>query len=432
MVVLAGCGWTGNSSAPLVTTKIGQAGTSEWWRAVGGDTLDGYVREALENSPSIEVLAARVEVARAEAGLLAAPSHPAIDLEAGRQFGRRQEFETGDEPDDAMRYMGSASFAWEVDFWGRVKQLRQGARRNIDAALADENAGRLLLISEIARLDLARRRLAAEENVIAAVLAANDESVSRLSQKEGAGMISADVVDRQTAAGEELRQEIEEIRRQRRLAELALDRLLGRTPGAEPWPPAPAMGRLPAIPDVLETGVLAARPDIQAAAARVAASWHLSRAATLDLLPKLQFTGILGGRTMRLTPSIDEWIAVIAPTLEVPLWDAERLARAKERKARAGLAAAEYRENVLRALEETETALTNLSAHERILERARARVRSMRQVYQRSQERFTGGIISQLTVLEDQRRALEAERAALAAEESRLQAWIDLKKALGG
>jgi multidrug efflux system outer membrane protein len=135
---------------------------------------------------------------------------------------------------------------------------------------------------------------------------------------------------------------------------------------------------------------------------------------------------------MRLSPSIDQWIAQIAPTLEIPIWDPVRRANAKGSSARAKLAAAEFREKVLRALEETAAALTNLSAQENIQRSADASAASLRAVYGRTQEKFASGIVSQLEVLEDQRRALEAERAALQAKESRLAAWIDLKKAMGG
>ncbi len=415
-----------------MVSVIGRGSSTKWWRELGGRSLDALVDEALKHSPTIDVLATRVEVARADARLLSSAAQPSIATGAARQFGERQEFETGGERADAMRYVGTARFAWELDFWGRVKQLRQGARRQLDAAYADEDAGRLLLVSEIARLDLSRRRLASEEEVIDETLGANSESVRRLREKQRAGIIDDNLADRQSAEGDALQREIDELRRQRLLAELALDRLLGRDPGSSDWPDPPAMPSLPPLPSVVKTELLASRPDIRGATARVASSWHLSKAATLDLLPKLQFTGLAAGRSMRLSPSIDEWIAQVAPTIEVPIWDPVRRANADGSSARAKLAAAEYREKVLRALEETATALTNLSAQENIQRSAEASADSLRAVYRRTQESFASGVVSQLEVLEDQRRALEAERAALQAKEARLAAWIDLKKAMGG
>ncbi len=437
---LAACAGTGSrrnaadadADADADAAAVGRAPTTEWWREVGGRELGALVDEALQNSPGIEVLAARVEVAHADARLLTADAQPILSLGGARAFGERQGFETGGRPEGVMRYRGEASFAWELDFWGRVRQLRAGARREVEAAFADEEAGRLLLVSEIARLDVSRRRLAAEEKVVAATLEANRDTVARLREKAGAGIVSDDLADRGSAEGDALQREIDELRRQRHLAELALDRLLGRDPGASDWLAAPSMASVPALPEVVKTEVLAARPDLRAASARVASTWHLSRAAALDLLPKLQFTGIASGRAMRLAPSVDEWVAQVAPTLEVPLWDPARRAEAKRRDARAQLAAAEYREKVLRALEETAAALTDLAAHAAIQQSAEASAASLAKVYRRSREKFDAGVVSQLEVLEDQRRALEAERAALRAKEARLAAWIDLKKATGG
>lgn len=427
-VIMTACSTTDSPKSSLSSS----AESTHWWREIGGRSLDALVNEALKNSPAIDVLAARLEVARADARLLTAASQPSISTGASRQFGDRKEFETGGQRASVMRYTGDARFAWELDFWGRVKHLRKGAKNEVDAVSADEDAGRLLIISEIARLDLSRRRLASEEKVIANTLKANNDSVTRLREKQEAGIIDNNIADRQSAEGDALQRDIEELRRQRRLAELALDRLLGRDPGISDWPAAPTMTALPPLPKVVKTDLLANRPDIRAASARVAATWHLSKAATLDLLPKLQFTGLAAGTSMRLTPSIDEWIAQIAPTLEIPLWDPVRRANVKGGNARATLAAAEYREKVLRALEETAAALTNLSANQNIQHSADASAASLRTVYNRTQEKFATGVVSQLEVLEDQRRALEAERTALRAKESRLAAWIDLKKAMGG
>ena len=430
---VSGCGWT--VKTPHVSTLGSRTGASlstHWWRAVGGKTLDDYVREALTNSPTVDVLAARVELARADARSLVIASSPSISAQGARQFGRRKEFETGGQDANVKRYAGTATFGWEVDFWGRVRQLRQGARRQIEASEADEEAGKLLLISEIAKRDFARRRLAAEESIVADTLAANDESVQRLAEKYRAGIVDESIVDRQRAEGEALDREIEELQRQRQLTELALDRLLGREPGASAWPKAPAMPNPSSPPKVVKTEVLANRPDIRASSARVAATWHLSNAATLDLLPKLQLSALGSGRTMRLSPSIDEWIAQVAPRLEVPVWDSNRLAQVKQSKAKAHLAAAEYRESVLRAFEETAAALTNLEAQATIERSARSSSDSLRRIYHRTLEKFSAGLSSQLDVLEDQRRSLEAQRAALSAREARLNAWIDLKKAMGG
>ncbi|MFT5410767.1 MAG: NodT family efflux transporter outer membrane factor (OMF) lipoprotein [Verrucomicrobiales bacterium] len=431
-VFVTACSPTSRAPGGADGALIGDAKSTNWWREVGGRSLDAQVKEALENSPSIEILAARLEVARADSKLLSASSSPSISATGARQFGERQEFETGGERADVMGYGGSASFGWEVDFWGRVRHLRNGGRKQVEAAFADEEAGRLLIIAEIARLDLARRRLASEEKVVETTLAANTDSVRRLREKQKAGLIGDNLGDRQSAEGDLLQRQIEELRRQRRLAELALDRLLGREPGASTWTKPPVMLRVPELPSVVKTELLANRPDIRAASARVAASWHLSKAATLDLLPKLQFTGLASGRSMRLSPSVDEWIAQIAPTIEVPIWDPLRRAKAEGSDARAKLAAAEYREKVLRAFEEVAVALTNLSAQEKIQRSAEKSAASLRMVYGRTQEKFANGVVSQLEVLEDQRRALAAEREALRAQESRLAAWIDLRKAMGG
>ncbi len=433
-ISLTSCGWKATSPDEALpgSGRLGTASTTPWWREVGGQPLDRLIREALASSPTVERLAARVELARADAKLLLADASPMVRLGSRRAVGRRQDFETSGQPADVMPYAGEASFAWEMDFWGRIRQLRQGSQQQIRASQADEAAGRLVLIAEIATLDVARRRLYHEETLVAEALASTHDSTHRLEEKARVGILDASAVERQKAESERLRRESEEIRRQRRLSELALDRLLGREPGIRPWPAPPHIPDPPKPPASVPSTFLANRPDIHAAAARVSAAWHLSQAATLDLLPKVTIRALAGGRTLRLTPSIEEWIAQVAPTLEVPLWDPERLAQQKRRQREASLAAIALQENTLRALEEVQAALTNLHAQATIETSAQASTNALRQVYDRTQERFQAGLSSQLEVLEDQRSVLASERASVKAREARMLAWVAFKKATGG
>ena len=134
---------------------------------------------------------------------------------------------------------------------------------------------------------------------------------------------------------------------------------------------------------------------------------------------------------MTITPRIDDWVASVGPSLEVPIWDPERKAKSVRAGARADLAASEFREAVLNAFEEVEAAYTNLAAQGRIYSSAKSSANSLEAVFSRTRERFGEGLISQLEVLEDERRALEASREAIRAREAHLAAWIALAKALG-
>ena len=419
-------------SAPTALSGARWSGeAATWWKEIGDRKLQALVREALEESPSVEILAARVELARASSQTLIATTQPSISAQGAVRFGERQEFETGGEPADVMRFAGRSEFSWELDFWGRVRQVRQGARLRTEAAVADGEAGKRILIADIARLEFARRRFAAEAKLVAEALSSNNASVERLAEKEDAGIIDRSTIDRQTAESDALGRELEELKRQRRIAELALDRLLGREPGAKSWPTAPSLPAKNPAPKIIKTELLANRPDIAASAARVAATWHLSKAATLDLLPKLQLGALAGARTVRITPSIDEWILQVAPSLEVPVWDPVRLAKVKKSKAEAYLAAVAYRDDVLNAIEEARVALVNLNAYAKIERSARASATTLEKIYSRTQEKFLAGVASQLEVLEDQRSSLDAGRAALRAQEAGLAAWIDLSNAIG-
>ena len=441
---MSGCGWRVTppdlpgtskhawSSAEIDSKAAAGAPGDHWWKDVGGSSLDSLIEEGLKNSASLEVMAGRLEVAKADAQILGAPSQPTVSASAAQRSGIRQEFETGGERASVMRYAGMAQFGWELDFWGRVHQLRQGAKQSVEMAQADYEFARLLLAAEIARVETARRRYAAEEKVILRSLDANNEIVERLEERREAGIDDDSAVDRQKAVGDAMRRDVEEMRRLQRLSELSLDRLLGREPGTGNWSKStPSLGPPPSTPSVLPSELLTRRPDLRSAASKVASTWHISQAATLDLLPKVSLGGLLGGRTMTITPRIDQWVASVGPILEIPIWDPERKAKSVRAGARADLAASEFREAVLNAFEEVEAAYTNLAAQGRIYSSAKSSADSLEAVFSRTRERFGEGLISQLEVLEDERRTLEASREAIRAREAHLAAWIALAKALG-
>ena len=134
----------------------------------------------------------------------------------------------------------------------------------------------------------------------------------------------------------------------------------------------------------------------------------------MDLFPSLslKLTGTTASGS--LTDPFQSWISEAGPRLDLPIWDPERLARSRVHGARARVAAAEYRTAALRAVEDVEVALVQFHYRQAELKLAKDIVGKTRRVREITDDKRRAGIVSQLEVLEDERRTLTAELNELA------------------
>src|SRR5439155_1126385 len=102
----------------------------QWWRGYGDAQLDALIAEALAGSPSLEIAAARLRSAQAQAIAAGAVQVPAASLDAETTRQRYPEHGLFPPP-----FAGSYStdarvaldFSFDLDFWGRNRALLAAA-----------------------------------------------------------------------------------------------------------------------------------------------------------------------------------------------------------------------------------------------------------------------------------------------------------------
>jgi outer membrane protein, multidrug efflux system len=226
-------------------------------------------------------------------------------------------------------------------------------------------------------------------------------------------------------------------------AQIALDRnrlavLLGRSPYALPATLLEA-GVLPDLPDTVYIGspeqLVRRRPDVLRAERQLAAQSFLVGSARAEYLPRITF----GARAGYLSHAVDSLFrransrVVAGPVVSFPLLDVGRV-RERVEVARAGQdeAHATYDATVLRALEESESALVTYDrAHARlaILDNA---VRASSRAADLAQQRFAAGLTDFLQVLDAERTLLDAENQLAVAHTTAATALVAVYKAVGG
>jgi outer membrane protein TolC len=188
----------------------------------------------------------------------------------------------------------------------------------------------------------------------------------------------------------------------------------------------------PAFATVQPAELLVRRPDIRAAEARISAAAGDIASARAAFLPNLRLTASALGQAATLTGPFGATLAVGASLL-APIFDGGRL---KGQLAFASASQVEtverYRATLLTALRETEDALSAAEQSrrrqallEQVLEDARTTARLRRL-------QFIEGEADLRDVLDAQRLLVQAEDARAIATQERMNAAIDLYRAMGG
>lgn len=340
------------------------AGQAQWWRQFGDSLLDQLVEQALANNAQVATVTARVSEARSLARAAGGALWPSLDgrLVVNAERGTQQRYAevTPLRGGSTATYEAVLAASWEVPLFGRAAASASGAAA-AQVARADADATRLLVAAEVILAYNDWRAAAARGVLLAAGVKSAAQAVRLVSARYQAGLDSASEPDRAESTLTSLRQQQAanalalSMARERLVVLLADDSSLGRladAPAAN-LPEAPALTGLPA-------DVVRARPDVVRAEARVLQAAAEREVALSELWPRLTLTGSIGfiGPVLGNTVSGRVRVASGTPAIDIPLldWGARR-ARADAGEAALQAAIAEYREAVLRAVEEVQVAL---------------------------------------------------------------------------
>jgi outer membrane protein, multidrug efflux system len=449
---LSGCRTTFRDSTEAPVPVPAQWDEVERARAVEGELprwgelfddrrLDSLIAEALEANPNLEIAAARLDRAVAQARIAGAELSPQLNayFDAAR---RRQNFIGLPIPGAEDRVLSTTTttfgtglnVSWEADLWGRLRAGRAAARWDADAAREDFEGAALSLSGQVAKLWFSVIEAQQQLDLARATEANRVENAARIRRRYEAGIAPAvDVrLAESNAAAASARAEAR--RRVLDSATRQLETLLGRYPSADlGGSQLPSLGQ--PIPVGVPAQLLARRPDLRAAERRAVAANARVAQARAALYPSIRLTGSAGTSSSELGDLLDGDFAVwnIVGNIVQPLFDGGRLragvdlARAGERESVAAFAV-----TALDAFAEVESSLfvqDVLARQERALAGA---VEHAREAQRSSEERYGAGLADYLLVLESQRQALEVESQLIDVRRQRLASRVDLYLALGG
>lgn len=422
------------ATAPRATAVPSAPTAAAHWQAFFRDeALQPLIAAALEHNRDLRIAVARVEEARALAGLARADRFPGIDVGLQQQAAKLPgDLNTTGQPLISRRVDASLGMAaFELDFWGRVASLDAAARANFLASEYAQRAFRLSLIAEVASAYYNLLELGARLKLGESTLTSRADSRRLIEQRRDVGL--ATDLDYLAADGafQAARAEVASLARQRAAAENALRLLLGTEIAVSPAPEF-------VVPDVavgLPAEVLLNRPDVLAAEQRLIAANANIGAARAAFLPKIVLTATAGTASRALSGLFGggsgAWSFV--PLLKWPLFDAGRNdASVDLAEARRHVAVAEYEKTLQMAFREVADLLAAREQYAGQWLALQAAEQAQAERFRRVEQRHLGGVASYLELLDAQRDLFAAQQSVLATRRAMAATGAGLFKALGG
>ncbi|MCF5353974.1 efflux transporter outer membrane subunit, partial [Pseudomonas syringae] len=394
-----------------------------WWQQFEDPTLNKLVARSLDGNRDLRVAFARLKSARAIRDDVANDVMPVVTSRASSDIGKGQQPGITERRVNSERYDLGLDMAWEVDLFGRIQRQLEASDADQDAAEANLYQLQVTLIAEVVDAYGQLRGAQLREAIARDNLKNQQSSQDVTTQLRDAGVGNElDVVraEARLAAVEATVPQLqaEQARQRNRIATL-----LGERPENLSVDLSPS--KLPAIAKALPIGdptqVLRNRPDIRAAERQLAASTARIGVATADLFPRVSLSGFLGftaGRGSQIGSSAARaWS--LGPSITWAAFDLGSV-RAQIRSADADAegALANYEQQVLLALEESENAFSDYDKRQQRLVSLMRQSDASRSAARLASVQYREGTADFLVLL-------DAERERLAAEDAQAQAEIE-------
>lgn len=396
--------------------------------------LKALIKLGLENNK--EVRQAILAIQRAQAQYRITESNDAPDFDLNGSYSRGANNFTDRNPSDSYQ-VGLGMASYELDFWGRIANLKEQALQNYLSTAAAKDTAQVSLIANIAKsyvnLSYQQKQLELAVNT----LKSREESLRITKARLEAGIDSKAPSLQAAASAETARIAALDAQTSVLQARNALKYLVG-APITDDMLPEPAVASI-ATDKVLSAGLpsdlLRYRPDVLRAEHDLKAAGANIEVARAAYYPSISLTGNLGYSSDDLSDLFDtdgsSWS--FGPSIRLPLFDAgQRDANYEVAQIERQQAVAEYENTIETAFKEVNDVLADRATLD---QRTQAQYRlqdNYQGIFDISEARFKAQVDDYLAVLDAQRSLFSTQQSILRLEQERLNNQIELYQVLGG
>lgn len=399
--------------------------------------LQMVIEMALENNRDLRLSALNVERARALYGIQRAELLPAVNaVGAGRKEGRSADLISPGDPRTVEQYnVGLGITAWELDFFGRIRSLKDQALQEYLATEEARRSAQIALVSEVASVYLTLGADRENLKLARSTLVTQQAAYDLIKRQYDVGVATELDVRQAQIPVDSARADVARFIRIVAQDQNALDLLAG-VPVPEDLLPADLEGVAPPqdILSGLSSEILLTRPDIKAAEHRLKGAYAFIGAARAAFFPRISLTTSIGTASSELSGlfSSDTGTWSFAPQITVPVFDARTWAAYRVSKAQQEIALAQYEKTIQVAFKEVADTLALSGTIDQQVAAQQSLTNAVSDTYRLSKQRYTKGIDSYLGVLDAQRSLYAAQQGLISLRLTKLANQVRLYAVLGG
>lgn len=386
---------------------------------------------ALRNNRDLRMAMLNVEAARAQYNVTDAGRYPQLDSASSASY--KGDLQGRDATDKS--YDVGLNLSYELDFFGKLKNMSEADRQNVFASQAAQRAAQIVVVTNVSQAYFNQRRLAEQLAIAKETLRNYQQSYGFVEQQLVTGSTNVLALEQARGVIESTRADIAKREGELAQANHLLQQLLGTysTPLSDSVQ-SDALNPLP-LPANLPSTILLQHPDIMEAEHQLRAADANIGVARAAFFPSITLTSGVSTSSSALSSLFNAasgmWSFV--PKVDLPIFNAGRneanlaLANVKQRQA-----VVTYEQKIQAAFKEVADALSLRDSLQGQFVAQQRYLASLQITLQRARALYASGAVSYIEVLDAERSLFTTRQTLLDLNYARQVNEIKLFTALGG
>lgn len=409
-----------------------------WWRNFNDPVLDSLIDVAVKQNYSVQMVADRIAMAKANLRSEQGSYAPTFGLSAG--WNRQQTSgNTSSLPQTTTQYADAAlSMSWEIDVFGSIRNRVKAQKENFAASKEEYNAVMVSLCAQVATAYINLREMQQEMQVVTQNCLSQQAVVEITKKRYETGLVSKLDVAQAQSVYYSTKASLPSLEAGIIQYTNSLAILMGLYPQDVKY----LMDAPRPLPDYIETvgigipaNLLLRRPDIRSAERQVNAQAASLGASKSDWWPQVFVKGSIGfaSHDIDKIANHNSLTYEIAPAISWNFFQGGKLAQATRlAKAQLDETVRQFNQTVLTSVQEVDNAMSAYKNSIKQIVALREVVNQGQQTLDLSLDLYKQGLTPFQNVLDAQRSLLSYENQLTQAKGSSLLYLIKLYQALGG
>lgn len=420
-----------------VAANVPEAPDLKWQEFFSDEKLQKLIKTALTNNCDLKLAVLNMERARALYGIQRAELLPAVNATGvgGKEHLGAAISDNGESTTVEQYRLDLGVSSWEIDFFGRIRSLKDQAMEEYLATAEAQNSAKISLISAVAQTYLT---LAADKEALKiarSTMETQQSAYSLMQQRYNVGIANELDLRRVQTQVDTARGDIARYTQQAMIDENTLNLLLG-FPQQRALLPDDLSSVVPPreISPNLQSEVLFSRPDILGAEHQLKGAYANIGAARAVFFPRISLTTAIGTASDDLSGLFESGSGTwsFLPQVSMPIFDARTWSALKVSRTDQEIALIQYEKTIQTAFKEVADSLAVLGTVQEQLSAQQSLFDALSDAYRLSNERYTRGVDSYLGVLDAQRSLYAAEQGLVVFRLAKLTNQVRLYAVLGG